>query len=131
MKGVDEENIRGEEGAQRAAADEQRGDVEDGGAILDLPDGREHHQRGEQGEDDGNSIRTDGEAERWIFEDRAGMSEGEAGFAPVPVSYTHLDVYKRQGLHLPAGRWRHWCCLSCRVCPALSGPLMENLNERP
>ena len=25
----------------------------------------------------------------------------EAGINPVPVSYTHLDVYKRQGLYRP------------------------------
>ena len=24
------------------------------------------------------------------------------------VSYTHLDVYKRQRLHISAGRWRSW-----------------------
>jgi hypothetical protein len=34
MEGVDEENIRGEEGPKRTAADQQRGDVENGRAVL-------------------------------------------------------------------------------------------------
>jgi hypothetical protein len=79
MEGVDEEHVRGEEGAHRAAADQQRGDVENVGTVLDLPHGGQHDQRGEQGEDERDTIRADGEADRGIFEHHAGVGEGEAG----------------------------------------------------
>ena len=41
------------------------------------------------------------------FSDPTGFLTGTT--TTIPVSYTHLDVYKRQG---PAsGRWLSWACL--------------------
>jgi hypothetical protein len=62
-------NIGGEEGPNAPPPISKRGDVEDGRAVLNLPDGGEHHQRGQQGQNERNTIGTDREADRRIGED--------------------------------------------------------------
>ena len=53
------------------------------------------------------SIRLEGELDDWKAIVKAGKIAAKAGYKGVinditPVSYTHLDVYKRQHIFLPA-----------------------------
>ena len=43
-----------------------------------------------------------GKPKKWMVENSWGKDAGYQG----PVSYTHLDVYKRQGCTFPAGLWK-------------------------
>ena len=61
---------------------------------------------------------------------RDAVERSHRGEGPTPVSYTHLDVYKRQGRsHAGRGEQRVWNCDKCLTHHGGTEPRRKSRNE--
>ncbi len=82
VEGVEEEDVGAKEGSEGSTGDQLGGDVVDAGLVrADLPDGGKGDKRGEQGEDERDTIRSDGEGDGGVVQHDAGAFIGKACLA--------------------------------------------------